>query len=454
MNDTRIPWAAVAALGLTQNIGYGTLYYSFSILAPDMARGYGLSTEWMFGVLSIALLAGGLAAPWLGKALDRFGAGRGMTAGSGIAGIGLILCAISPTATGFGAALILTEMAANLVQYGAAFALLVQLRPAVAGRSITYLTLIAGFASTVFWPITTALHNHLSWHAVYGIYAAANILICMPLHRWLAIQLRQQASDSTGKAARPESPGLVPQDRRTLAFALMVFGFSILGLVNSAILVHMVPLLGGLGLGGLAVVVGSLFGPSQVAGRLINMLLGRDLPPLWLAAISASFITLSSAILLVGAPSPIAAVAFAALFGFGNGLFSIVSGTLPLALFGSRGFGSLQGKVIAARLIASAVAPIAFASSMATFDIPWSIGFIIAGALLAVIALGGNRPYRALISVPCSRRNTRLFRAAHGSRLSCWLTIRSPHLRSERRSGHPIPWEHVLRGRTARLDLF
>lgn len=387
MSEIRLPWGAIAALGLTQNIGYGTLYYSFSILAPDMARGFGLSTEWIFAALSIALLAGGLAAPWLGKALDRFGAGRVMTAGSGIAGAALVLCALAPDAASFGFALILVETAANLVQYGAAFALLVQLRPEVAVRSITHLTLIAGFASTMFWPITTALHQYLPWQGVYAVYAAANVLVCAPVHYWLSRRLRHGLTRPGETTPVGEVRGSLKTERRRLGFMLMVIGFSLQALVSSAILVHMVPLLSGLGLGALAVIVGSLFGPSQVASRLINMLLGRDLPALWLAVISASLMGLSSCALLFGAPSTAAAVIFACLFGFGNGLFSIVSGTLPLALFGSAGYGSLQGKVMAARLIASAGAPFAFAFAIAQMGISWSLGCIIMGGTAAVVAL-------------------------------------------------------------------
>lgn len=146
----RLPVGAIVALGVTQNIGYGTLYYSFSILAPDMAASLSWWPEWVFGALSVALLIGGLTAPWLGSLIDRIGAGRVMTFGSALSAAALVACAYAPSKGAYVVALVATEVAANLVQYGAAFALLVQLQPAVAQRSITYLTLIAGFASTIF----------------------------------------------------------------------------------------------------------------------------------------------------------------------------------------------------------------------------------------------------------------------------------------------------------------
>jgi MFS family permease len=379
-----LPIAAIVALGVTQIIGYGTLYYSFSILAPDMAAHFAWSTEWIFGALSAALLIGGLTAPWLGSLFDRIGAGRVMTIGSAFAGAALVACALAPGKTAFVAALIAIETAANLVQYGAAFALLVQIRPQVAQRSITYLTLIAGFASTIFWPITTLLHAHLSWQNVYLVFAALNFLVCLPLHAWLShgVTLRRSAT----KAAPPRIDGVLTTARRRPVFALMVTGFALQSLVGSAVLVHMVPLLGGLGLGTAAAVVGTLFGPSQVLARLINMTLGRNLAPLHLALISSLLIPGGALVLLVTAPSITGAMAFAVIFGMGNGLLSIVTGTLPLMLFGSDGYGRLQGRMMSARLIVSATAPFVLALGMTRIGIDWSLALTVGMGAFAAIA--------------------------------------------------------------------
>ena len=382
--SARIPIAPIAALGITQIIGYGTLYYSFSILAPDMAAYFAWSTEWIFGALSAALLVGGLAAPWLGSLFDRWGAGRAMTVGSVVAAAALAACAMAPGKIAFVAALIAIEVAANVVQYGAAFALLVQLRPEVAQRSITYLTLIAGFASTIFWPLTTALHEHLSWQNVYLAFAALNLLICMPLHAWLA---RGASAREPLEAAVPlRAEGVLAPRSRRLGFALMVAGFALQSLVSSAALVHMVPLLSALGLGATAAIVGTLFGPSQVLSRLINMLLGRDLQPLHLATIAAALLPGGVLVLILTAPSVPGAMAFAVIFGMGNGLLSIVAGTLPLSLFGSEGYGRLQGKMMAARLITSAIAPFALALSMTWIGVIWSLAVTAGLGAIAVLA--------------------------------------------------------------------
>ncbi|MCQ1851796.1 arsenite efflux MFS transporter ArsK [Neorhizobium galegae] len=380
----RMPVAAVVALGVTQIIGYGTLYYSFSILAPDMAAHFSWSSEWIFGALSVALLIGGLSAPWLGALFDRIGAGRVMTIGSAAAAVALVACAMAPGKTTFVVALIAIEVAANLVQYGAAFALLVQLRPQVAQRSITYLTLIAGFASTIFWPITAALHAYLSWQHVYLVFAALNLLVCLPLHAWLSHGAARRKTASSALPTRTE--GILTPDLRFVGFTLMVAGFSLQSLVSSAVLVHMVPLLSGLGLGTSAALVGTLFGPSQVLSRLINMTFGRNLQPLRLALIAATLLPAGVVVLVLTAPSVPGAMLFAVIFGMGNGLLSIVTGTLPLTLFGSDDYGKLQGKMMSARLIVSAIAPFVLALSMQWLGFIWSLSITAALGAVAVFA--------------------------------------------------------------------
>lgn len=384
----RPPVFAILTLGLTQIIGYGTLYYSFSILAPDMARDLNWSSEWIFGALSAALLIGGLAAPTMGRWIDRFGAGSVMTGGSAIAAAALVGCALSSGKVAFVAALIAIETASNLVQYGAAFALLVQINPKVAQRSITYLTLIAGFASTIFWPITTALHAHLSWQDVYLIFAALNVGVCLPIHAWLSFGVTRSRKQASGASTKQVEPSLQPSIRTT-AFVLMVTGFALESFVNAALLVHMVPVLSELGLGAMAVTVGTLFGPSQVLSRFTNMVFGGGLSQLTLALISAVLLPAAIVILIVTAPSVPGALVFAVVFGLGSGLSSIVQGTLPLVLFGSGGYGKRQGQVLSIRLVISSTAPFVLAFMMENLGVTWALSVASLLGATAVAAFFG-----------------------------------------------------------------
>lgn len=337
-------WLIVAALGLTQIIGYGTLYYAFSVLAPAMAKDLDWSSEWIFGALSAALLAGGLAAPWAGRWSDRFGAGRVMAGGSLAAALAMAACAFAPGKITFVLGVIAVEIASTFVLYNSAFTLLVQIDHARAARNITYLTLIAGFASTLLWPITSALLQYMSWRGVYLVYAATHLVVCLPIHCRLSSLSHRQDSDRAATAAEAAvAGGSLPAALRTQAFLLMAIGFSLVSFVNGATLVHMLPVLGALGFGAMGVVIGTVFGPAQVLSRLTNMVLGTELPPPTLAIVAAVLEPLAIAILLLSAPSVPGAVAFAIIFGFGSGLGSIIQGTLPLHLFGRAGYGELIG---------------------------------------------------------------------------------------------------------------
>ncbi|MBB6470077.1 MFS family permease [Aminobacter lissarensis] len=397
--------AVIWGLGLTQIIGYGTLYYSFSMLAPDMAHDFGWSQQWVFGIFSVSLLIGGFAAPTIGRRIDQHGAGQMMALGSVVAACALTVCAMAPGRIPFIAGMVVMEIASAFVLYNAAFAALVQITPQTGQRSITHLTLIAGFASTIFWPITSELHKYLTWREVYLVFAVLHLAVCLPVHYWLARAMAAESKrqDPTkDRKVAPVEASIASSDRRR-AFALMGLGFALEGFVLSALLVHMVPLLTAVGLGASAVLVGTLFGPAQVFSRFINMLAGRGLSPLMLAVISAALLVAGLTMLLATAPWFAGAVVFAIVFGLGSGLTSIVQGALPLALFGSEGYGAMLGRISAIRLIVSALAPFIFSMLMAHVGTWAALAVAIVlgiAAALAFAAIGWRR--RGRLPVPAS----------------------------------------------------
>jgi MFS family permease len=387
MPDRSVLHKAIWALGLTQIIGYGTLYYSFSILAPAMAREFGLAEGWVFGALSASLFAGSLFAPTAGRWADRFGAGRIMTIGSVAAALALALCAVSPGWVSYVLALLAMELASSFVLYSAAFVAIVQIGVPRPQRSITHLTLIAGFASTMFWPLTSALHAHLTWREVYLLFAALNLALCLPIHAWLMRLSRRHATASLQERGPAHEAGAPLDPRRGRAvFLLMLAGFATEGFVLSAILIHMVPLTAALGLGTAGLFVSTLFGPAQVASRLINMLFGGRLQQTHLAVIAASLLTAGLCALLLTTPWLPGAFLFVFLFGLGSGLTSIVGGTLPLELFGREGYGARLGWASAARQFTSAFAPFALAFMIARTSVVNSLWVLVVVAASGVVA--------------------------------------------------------------------
>lgn len=388
-----VPASAVWALGITQIVGYGSLYYSFSVLTPAIGNSFDLSDEWIFGALTIALLIGGLAAPWTGRMLDQFGAARSMSLGSILVSVFLLLMAVAPNGTFFALALTGMEIASTLVLYAAAFAVLVQLGGRQAQTSITHLTLIAGFASTLFWPLTAVLETQIGWRTSYVVFAGLNILICLPLHLWLG-HLSNRATPGPVDAAATRPPVVTPSDslKSKWLFPLVLVGFALQGLVLAAVTLQMLPLLQALDMGTHVLLISSVFGPAQVLARLVNMVFGGRLQPTALTIIAAATLPIALLLLAVSAPALAGALAFALLFGLGSGLTSIVSGSLPLHLFGHHNYGARQGLISAARQMAAATAPFAMALAISQSGVSttlwlWTVLALLPVACFVMIAL-------------------------------------------------------------------
>lgn len=379
----------VIALGVTQITGYGTLYYGLGVLAPLLSQDFAWTKEWAFGALSLSFLAGGLVAPVAGRLADRHGAGRLMTLGSVASAAALAACAIAPDTIAYVAALAVAGVASSFVQYSLAFAALVQIAPREAKRNITYLTLIAGFSSTLFWPMTAWLGLHLPWRQVYLIFAAANLVLCAPLHLWLSRFTRPgvslPATQPDDASEQPErsalATGVITPERRRLAFQMTVLTLTLFSFVNSSMLIHMLQILNELELGLAALWVSSIFGPAQVMSRLITMLFGKDFPASNLALISCGLLPTALVILIASAPMLGGVLGFAIVFGLSTGLNSIVQGTLPLLLFGYAGYGARLGRLTAIRLVAAAAAPFVFSVVSGAFGVRTSLVILVLFAL-------------------------------------------------------------------------
>jgi MFS family permease len=332
------------------------------VLAPEITKSFGWAPEWTYGAFAAGLLAGGMAAPFSGKLIDRYGTRAMMTLGAILAAGSLYGLSQAREPVSFYGAMIVLEIVSTLVLYDAAFTALTQAYGPGARRAISKLTLIGGFASTLFWPLTTALLAHYDWRSIYQLYAIGYLALCLPLHALLLPNRAGKTAATT--AAKPESDAhiyLLGRDRLR-AFLLLALAFSLQGFVMSAMSVHMLTMLQGLGLSAaLAVGIGAMVGPSQVAGRLVEMLFGTELEPTTTAWVSATLMPIGFALLLVSGTTATLAGLFAIAYGVSMGLSSIVRGTVPLRLFGPAGYGAMLGKLSAPGLAIRAAAPVAFA---------------------------------------------------------------------------------------------
>ncbi|MBR0848734.1 MFS transporter [Bradyrhizobium diazoefficiens] len=347
------PLTVVLALGTAQTIAWASSYYLPAILAVPIARDLDLTPTYMFGSLSGALVLSGLLGPRVGHSIDRFG-GRSLLAISNLVfAAGLLLLGAARGAAGLIAAWVLLGIGMGMGLYEAAFATLARIHGAAARKSITGITLIAGFASTLGWPLTTWLDAEFGWRVACQVWAAIHIALALPLNLSLprAAPLQQEASPPADAGRHSEGQS------ETFAMALLAYIFAAASFVSSGISAILPSMLVAFGATPAeALLAGTLVGPAQVGARLLEAGWLTRFHPLVSARLAVLTNPIGVVALLAG--GSLFAPVFAILYGAGNGIITIARGTLPLALFGPVGFGKRVGMISLPSRLTGAAAPL------------------------------------------------------------------------------------------------
>lgn len=381
-------------LGTTTTVSYGTLYYAFGVVARDMSTDTGLSLTSIYGVFSFGLFVSGILAARAGRLFDNYDPAGIMALGSGLAAILLVLWSLVHGQWPYALLLIALQVVSMLVLYEAAFVAAAVYAPSSARRTITGITLIAGFASTIFWPLTDWLRGFWSWREIYLMFAVLHLVFCLLPHLWLSRRQKVGSRSSIDRHHIPDQtikPRLTGKRARKIALILISVGFTAKAFAISSVHLHLIGLLNAIGLAASAALIGALIGPSQVAGRLVEFFLSDRLSTFAVTLFSAAALPAALLLLVWTAPWAAAAIVFAVVFGLGQGLSYIARGVFPLELFGSTGYGALTGRINAVRLYVSAGAPFItaaiFERSGAVITI-YAIVFTGISALLAFVAVG------------------------------------------------------------------
>jgi MFS family permease len=372
----------VPALSLTQLMSWGAMYYAFAVLIEPMSAELGLSRTELSARYSIGLLVTGLAAWPVGMLIDRGHSRAVMTMGAVLSAIGLALHAMVQDGTQLWFVWVLLGVSMSGTLYEPAFAMLVRAFPKDYRARITILTLLGGLASTAYWPLTAWLLTHGGWRFALWVMAAAQLLVCAPIH-WLSVPpdarrtparpLHASPGASAAAATATAAPPAPAADRpawRSPVFLLLVGSFSTNLLVMASIAAHLIGMLRSQGLDqATALLVASCIGPTQVAGRLALFAAEQRLPVgsgirliVWLPPLSIVMLLLLG--LPLGSSGATIAVALAAAFfwGTGNGMLTIVKGTAVADLVGAAQVATLNG---------IAAVPSAFMRAAGPFVIAW-----------------------------------------------------------------------------------
>ena len=359
-SPVRMPWSFVSALSTAVLISYGTIFYAFALVIDPMERELGWSKTALTAAFSLALGASALFSVPVGRLIDR-GYGRAvMTGGSVLAAILLVLWARTDSYPAFLLIWCGLGIAMSAVFYEPAFAVLAGHLGLMTRRGITIMTLVAGFASTIFIPLTHLLIESFGWRGALLVLAALNLGICAVLE---GLSIPRAA----GPVLHPAPPAAAPpasDPRRVLAsasFWLFVATSVLQGMISVGIPVHLIPLLVERGFGlDAAVAAFAVIGPAQVAARFLTGFGERALSLKGIGVLTMGLNLMAFCLLPFIPPGSWLIMIFAVFYGASNGMLTIVRALLPPELFGWDDYGAIQGMIATPVRVAMAATPFAF----------------------------------------------------------------------------------------------
>ena len=351
----------VLAIGTAQTLAWASSYYLPAVLADPIAATLGLSRTWVFGAFSVALVLMSFLGPAIGRHIDARGGRTVLVASAVVLPAGLVLLAAAQGPVSLAFAWIVLGVGMALGLYDTAFAALAAMYGHGARTPITGITLMAGFASTIGWPVSAWLDHAIGWRGACVAWAIVHVVVTLPCYL-VAVPRRPRRDAGDGRTA-PE-PSFVPDHAPSRhAMPLMAVAFAVVAFVSTAMASHLPRLLQDTGASATAAIAAAaLVGPAQVAARFAEFLSVHHIGPhpVSVARVAAFLHPAAAGALAFVGGAGVMAPLFALLHGAGNGLLTIARGTLPLALFGPVGYGFRQGTIGAAARLAQAAAPIAF----------------------------------------------------------------------------------------------
>ena len=347
----RSQFSIILALGTTQTLAWASSYYLPAILADPIAHDLGVSSNWIFTAFSAALVISALIGPRVGRQIDLVGGRSVLSMSNLVLAAGLVLLGFATSIPLLVGAWLLLGVGMGAGLYDAAFAALGRIYGDTARRSITGITLMAGFASTIGWPLSAWGLETIGWRNTCFAWAAAHILIGLPLNWWMLPAVKG-AKAVVAAAVKPH----IPIDRTMVVLA---FVFAAAWTVTGAMAAHLPRIMEAAGATSTqAVFAGALIGPAQVAARIFEAsFLSRYHP---LVSTKLACITHPIGAAILGLAGGGAASVFALFHGAGNGILTIARGTLPLAIFGPENYGYRLGIIGAPARMAQAAAPLLF----------------------------------------------------------------------------------------------
>jgi MFS family permease len=360
---------ATWALAVAQLVSWGSIYYAFSLFVVPMEGAMGWSRTATNAALSVGLLISGLAAYPVGTWIDHGHGRRVMVCGTVLGAAMLALWSQAHSLvtlfvvwTGLGVA-----MAATL--YDPVFAVITRDFPGSFRTRITLITLVAGFASTVFIPLTQVLVDWLQWRGALLALAGLNLAICLPIHVFAVRRDAPREDDPDYKATL--SAANATATRRALwtpTFWALAVCFTAYYATFAALTFHLVPLMMERRASpALILTTMAVIGPAQVLARVLWFTLGRKVRASIVGIVITTAFPASVVVLMCAGTSPALLILFAVVYGGANGMMTILRWTIVQDLMWTEGYGAVSGLLSVPSNIAKGIAPISAAAI-------WTVG--------------------------------------------------------------------------------
>lgn len=354
-------YQAVSVVGVAQMIAHAASHYLPAVIAIPASRDLDISIALFFAGFSLALAISGVTGPMSGRLLDRIGGRPVLMLSNLVFASGFSLLALAEGALSLFLSYFILGVGMAMGLFESAFSAIVHLIGKNSRNAITGVTLIAGLASAIGWTVSIYIENRYGWRGVCWFWALMHLCIALPLNACLPTSLTAKLSD-IGSGGGPVSSEVtqetLPETKRSTSL-LLAYIFGVSAFIGMGLMSHLPRLIEGTGVPlVVAFSIGALVGPAQILGRIIDFTFMRRFHPLIPTRLAALTQPVGSAMLLTfGAPF---APLFVLLHGLGNGILIISRGTLPLALFGTKGYGQRQGWLMMPSKFAQASAPFLF----------------------------------------------------------------------------------------------
>jgi MFS family permease len=357
----RMPWAFVSALSMGQLVSFGTIFYAFALFIDPMGQELGWGKSELTAAYSLALGTSAFCAVPVGRLID-LGHGRAIMTGGSL--LAAAMLALWSQVTSYPVFILLwmgLGACMSAVFYEPGFAVLTQRLGFLARRGITFMTLVGGFASTVFIPLTHLLIAHYGWRGTLLVLAGLNLLLCAVPH---ALSIPRAPARSALFSDRQEHRPPASNPRRVLrqpAFWCFVVTSVLQGMISTGMPIHLIPILVERGFSlEAAVAAFSVIGPAQVAARFA-MAVGERLVSLrWVGVITMALSVVAFVLLPLIPPGSWWIAVFAGIYGAFNGMMTIIRALLPPELFGRGDYGTIQGMIAMPVRLSMATTPFLF----------------------------------------------------------------------------------------------